>query len=258
MGYSYIGKFVDIKNRRRIINADLSFLKSLNERSYDCELGDITPTGRAKNEDFPDVTSDYEYSFVGYYKSGIINNEDFWKYLHRYIRKDWNKTVDAYFVEEIDLDELSEKMEPYCVKPSINELAKFDEKASGVVILYAKKKTDLHGYWYKKSDFEAQKDKYEKKFFDAYDRLEKLRSLKDTKDWFEMSDNARENYWEDFNYAESDLNELRYEYEAIANIINIFEFLEDEGIEKINEFGEASYTWEYNDKREIELFIEVC
>ena len=67
MSYSLIGRFVDVNNRRHVIDAELGFLKCLNDRSYSYHFSDINSTSQTKNSDYPDVTSYIDYKFSDYY-----------------------------------------------------------------------------------------------------------------------------------------------------------------------------------------------
>lgn len=259
MSYSYLGTFVDVKNHRKIITADISRLKSLNQYAYKCDLKDICPTGKAKDEDYPDITTDILYEFVSYYdreklfKSGIKIN------IQPYRKKEWNKTKDAFYVTEEEYEKYKEAMEPYAVNPSLEELKTFDEDDKGIIILYKRYKKKNDGQWYRAADFEkvekALKDTYQSKVLE----LHELKKLRNTKDWFEMSEEAKNSYLEEVSYLESAIEEeYEPEYEAVEYILSIFSFLEEEGLPVPNEFGEISYEWSYDDNREIELYIEVC
>lgn len=255
MSYSYLGTFVDVENHRKIITADISRLKSLNQYSYHCDLKDIHPTGTAKDEDYPDITTDIYYEYIAYFKKDILDKFT----LCPYRKKDWNKTQNAYFVNEDVYNERKSELEPYEIKLSLEDYKSFDENSSDIIILYKKVVKKNDGQWYRREDFEkvekALKDNYLNKVLELHD----LKKLRNTKEWFEMSEKAKNSYLEEVSYLESSIEEdYEPEYNAVEYILSVFDLLEDEGLPAPNEFGEVSYEWSYDDKRKIELYIEVC
>ena len=254
MSYSYIGTFVDVRNHKILESATLNILKSLNMHAYHCDLRDIAPTGVGKSEDYPEITKDVYYEFVSYYKKEVRNGISLWPYR----RKDWNKTQNAFFLEEEIYEKCKDVLEPYAVKPTLEEYKSFDENNDDIIILYVKRVKNNNGQWYRRKDFEAAQEKITRNYIDKVVELRELKKLKNTKDWFEMSEEGRSNYYEEVNDLECAIeDDYKPELDAIEYILNVFDFLQDTGTRVFNEFGELIYEWDYDDHREIELYIEV-
>ena len=254
MSYTFIGTFVDVKNKRRIASAELGRLKSLNTHRYACDLKDIHPTGTAKDEDYPEITMDVHYEYISYFKKELLDKFS----LNHYRKKDWNKTQNAYFVDENFYNEHKEEFAPYEIKVTLEDYKSFNENSTDIVILYEKRIRKNNGQWYRKEDFEKVEETLGKTYIDKIIELHELKKLKNTKEWFEMSEDAKNSYLSEVGYLEEAINEYHEpEYNAIEYILNIFDFLEDVGTPVYNEFGELRYEWNYDDKREIELYIEV-
>ena len=258
MGYGFIGTFVNIKNKQVIATVNLDRLKSLNMTRYDCDFEDISPSGTAKDEDYPDITSYAYYEYVSYYKKEIFDkfpNVEF----KQYRKKEWNKTANAYYVEEAVYNEKKDEFEAYAVRPSMEELLHcFNENDESIIILYKKEIRKNRGMWFKYSDFANAEEKIKKEYFDKRDELRDLKKLRNTKEWFEMSEDGKNSYLSEVNYLEEDIEEYEWKYNAIEYIIAIFDlFKEDTAVVTKNEFEELDYQWSYDDKREIELYIEV-
>ena len=257
MSYSYIGTFVDVKNKKRIITADLSRLKAINLHSYRCDLRDVSPSGTAKDEDYLDITHDVIYDYAAYYRKEVVDNVEV--NFVPYRKKDWNKDFNAFFITEEEYEANKDTLATYEIQLSVKEMAEFDESREDIIILYKKKVKKNDGVWYRLADFKKAEDKIKSEYLNKRDELHNLRKLRNTKEWFEMSEEARNNYLEEVGYMEESLEELECEYDAITYILNIFEFLqEDMGYPDKNEFDEVNYIWQDKDNREIEVYIEVC
>lgn len=256
MSYSYIGTFVDVKNKKRIVSADVSVLKNINERAYSCDLRDITPTGIAKDEDYPEITKDYIYEYVGYYKTEVADKTGI--PLSPYRKKEWNKTLNAFYVTEEQLEANKEAIAPFELKPSFEELKSFDESRKDIIVLYVQHIRSCNGQWYRQEDFKKVEPAFKREYEDRKETLRGLKAFRNTKDWFELSEEGKESYFEELSSAEEMYDDAEISYNTLEYILNIFEFLkEDVGYPQVNEFKERSYLWEYEDKREIELYIEV-
>lgn len=255
MSYGFLGTFVDVKNKRVIMTAELDRLKALNLQRYACVLKDITPTGTANDEDYPDITNDVYYDYVGYYRPNILENA---LGFTPYRKKEWNKTKNAYYLYEDVVEANKTLLSKYEIKPTLEELQTFNEDGDDIIILYARKTKNNGGSWYRYSDFSKAEEKIKEEYFKKRDELNELRKLRNTKDYFEMSEDGKNSYLSEVGYLEESLEEYESEYQAIEYILNIFEFFkEDVAYPSINNFDEKSYTWYYDDKREIELYIEV-
>jgi hypothetical protein len=101
-------------------------------------------------------------------------------------------------------------------------------------------------------------DGFEKEYEEKKTRLNKLKSLKDTKEWFEMSEKAQNNLLSEIGWAEEDLQDIEWKYWSIQKMVNVLDFIEEDvGFMYTDETGATGYTWKYEDKREIEVYIEV-
>lgn len=255
MSYGFLGTFVDVKNKRVLFTAELDRLKSLNMRRYACDLKDIIPHGTAKDEDYPDITTDVCYEYVGYYAPKILENV---LGFVPYRKKEWNKTKNAYYLPEDVIETNKVLLSNYEVRPTIEELTTLNEDSDDIIILYAKKVKNNGGCWYRYEDFHQAEDKIKEEYFKKRDELRDLTKLRNTKEYFEMSEEGKNSYLSEVGYLEESVEECELEYLAIEYILNIFDFIkEDIAFPKTNEFGEKSYVLSYEDKRDIELYIEV-
>lgn len=258
MSYSYIGTFVDVKNKKRLASAELNRLKSLNLQSYRCDLKDVHPTGTAKDEDYPEITTDVYYEFVSYYDLEKLSSSNSNHGFFPYRKKDWNKTQNAYYIYEEEYEKRKDELEQYAVRPTLEEYKSFDENSDGIIIVYKKCVRNNNGQWYRREDFEKAEEKITKAYIDKTIELHELKKLKNTNDWFEMSENAKSSYFQEVSDLETAIeDDYQPEFDAIKYILNVFDFLEDTGTPIYNGFGELSYEWSYDDHREIELYIEV-
>ena len=256
MSYGFIGTFVDVKNKRVIATADLDRLKSLNLRSYACDLKDIMPTGTAKDEDYPDITTYVSYEYVGYYKPRILENV---LGFTPYRKKEWNTTKNAYYLPEDVIDINASLLEKYELNPTIEEIKTLDENGDNIIILYSRRVKRNNGQWYRQDDFLNVEEKITNEYFKKRDDLNDLKKFRNTKEYFEMSEDGKNSYLSEVEYLEESLDEYKYEYEAVEYILHVFEFLMDDMANvSTDNFGEKKYEWSYDDKREIELYIEVC
>lgn len=257
MSYGFLGTFVDVKNKRILFTAELDRLKSLNERAYSCELKNIYPTGTAKDEDYPDVTTDVMYEYVGYYKQNVIPELAHLGF-DTYRKKEWNRTNKAYYLPEDVIGSNADILSAYEVKPAMEELTTFNEDSDDIIILYAKRIKNNNGSWYRYEDFSQAEEKIKSEYFKKLEELYDLKKIRNTKEYFEMSENGKESYLSEVSYFEDLVEECKWEYDAIEYILHIFDFIkEDIGFQKVNEFGEKSFDWYYDDNRDVELYIEV-
>ena len=257
MSYSYIGHFVDVNNHKKVVSADVSFLKNINERAYGCNLNGVSPHGTAKSEDYPDITTEACYTWVGYFYRSILNEK--YSIYSKNRDNEGRDIVHGYFIdaENYNKEEFTSKL----INVSYEELFKptFWEEHPDVISLYVKKVKNVDGEWYSFDDFRNAEEKIKNKYLEALKRVNKLEELKNTKDWFEMSDTAQEKYFDELDYAKEELEEADINYWTIEKILSIFEFLQEDAAETSkNEFDEVNYKWEYDLHRKIEVFIEVC
>ena len=259
MGYSLIGHFVDVKNKKRMVSADLGFMKNLNERRYSNEFEGINATGKTKDEDYPEIT-EYTYTeFQGYYQKSVIDDPEL-KGNFVIKEKTHKEGINGYCFDKAFIEEHKETFEKYEVHPSLEEMVKggtedFNKKT---VLLYYRETKKNNGTWFKSSDFTGSEEKFKKEYEEKKSRVDKLKSLKDTKEWFEMSEDGRNNCLEEINWAEEDLQDAEWKYWSIQKMNHIIDFIcEDVGFPYKDETGSTRYMWNYDDKREIEIYIEV-
>lgn len=73
-----------------------------------------------------------------------------------------------------------------------------------------------------------------------------------------MSEEARNNLLEELGWAEEDFQDADWKYWSIQKMVNILDFIkEDVGFMSKDETGSTRYMRNYNDKREIEVYVEV-
>ena len=257
MSYSLIGKFVDVKNKRRIMDAELDFLKNLNDTRYSCRFADVESSSTTNDDDFPDVTTYIEHDYVGYYNRKIMQTQWAGQNFREYIKPHSNPGL-GYSVDKAFFEDHRADFEMFVVSPTVEEMMKgFDEK-SDIICVYTRKDAKSGGIWYKQEDFEKGKEIIEKHYNEILEKKQKLDAIKYSKDWYEMSEKARNEFLEDYSYIEEDLEDAQWKVWSVNKIINILDFFnENYGERVVDVYGETSYVWNYDDKRQIEVYIEV-
>ena len=260
MSYSLIGHFVDVHNKKIIVSAELGFMKNLNTMRYSNEFENITATGTAKDEDYPEITEHTYTEFQGYYQKSVINDPEL-KDNFIVKEKTHKEGINGYCFDKAFIEEHKEIFEKYEVHPTLEELMKKDSSEDiekKYLLLYYREAKKNHGTWFKPNDFEDAVDDIKKEYEEKKARIDKLKSLKDTRDWFEMSEEARNNLLKELGWAEEDFQDADWKYWAIQKMVNILDFIkEDVGFMYKDETGSTRYMWNYDDKREIEIYIEV-
>jgi len=257
MSYTLIGHFVDVKNKKVICSAELGFMKILNSMRYSNEFDDVIPTGKTKDSDYPEITQYTDCEFLGYFKKEFLDDTKFYGSYKEKTRNDIRSEVKSYVFLQGMYDGIKNEVKEYIVNLPFNEISSpdFNEK---YILLYNSEIKASNGTWFGASDFKDVEEKLKSEYFSKKERVQKLNSLRDTKDWFEMSDDARNNVLEEIGYAEEDFEETGYKYESAVKINNILDFIQsDLGFRYINGDGETRYEWNYDDDREIEIYIEV-
>lgn len=259
MSYSLIGHFVDVKNKKVICSAELGFMKNLNERRYSNDFEGVTPTGTAHDEDYPEITRYRSIEFIGYFKKSFLDDDEFYGAYKEKIRKEMNTEAKAYVFLDGKYEPQKEKLEKYSANLSLNELMnKGDDFDKKYILLYRSEIKDSGGTWFKASDFAGVQDSIKKDYEEKKARFSKLNSMKDTKEWFEMSETGQNNLLEEISYISEDLEDVEWKYDAIVKMNNILDFItEDLGFRYNDEDGCTRYSWKYNDNRDVEIYIEV-
>lgn len=259
MSYTLIGHFVDVKNKKLICSAELGFMKNLNTRRYSNDFDGIDPTGTADGKEYPFLTEYRSSSFIGYYRKEFLDDESIKGLYKEKVNNEISTEADSYVFLEGEYDSCKDYIKKYEAKLSVSEIMeKKSDFRDNYIILYASEVTEVNGKWFKASDFLGVQDKLRNEFFEKKSRLDKLNSMKDTRDWFEMSESARNNLIEEIGYAKEDLEEAEWKYDSIVKMNNILDFIsEDLGFRYVDEDGCTRYKWYYDDNREIEVYIEV-
>ena len=237
--------------------AEIDFLKNLNERRYACELEDVESTSSQNINDYPEFNRNRYTVYKGYYNKELLNEGI------PYIKKemDDNNGKIGYYFEKEDIDANEELFEKYYIELkslSIDELMKGNEPDDSISV-WVIGDEKVSGVWYRIEDFEKAEPIIKKKLDNLKEKLDRLKALQFTKDWYEMSDDAQSRVVEDISYAEGDYEECVWKYDSLKKIINIMDFLQNNvAYPYLNELDIERYVWSYDDKREIELFVEVC
>lgn len=264
MSYSYIGHFCDVTNKKRLFSTDVSVLKNLNERGYDCVLENIRPSGKGNVKDYPDINCFYSFTFVNYFDNSVID---------KFYQEQAKGNVSASIMNLPGKEKNYNGHKCYIADDRFFDWVRkeYDEQTLGSVIIDSKNTVMLfkqniteaeNGYWYTEKDFSDREEALLKEQEEAYKRLVKLQTIRDTKDWFEMSEDARNNYFDEVSYAEEDYQDKRWKYESIVEILALFRAVDDMAVLKNKTFESYGVVFKETkferDKGDLELFIEVC
>lgn len=255
MGYSLIGHFVDVRNKKKLFTCDLDYLKVFNEMRYSCEFDKIIQTSTTVSSDFPFVTNRRYVEILGYYDPAILDDPElsmcFKKTTYRYINEDA-----VYIIDEGVSESRGDVIAKY--KIDLWKKKSEDESFSNYIAILENRVGETTGIWYRQDDFERAKSDIEKSYFEKKDRVAKLESMKDGYEWFKMDDKSKENYYESLEEAKEDLELAECEYESITKINNIFSFISREVVfDSVDENGISHSVWYFDDNRDVEVYIEV-
>lgn len=245
MGYGLVGKFVDKTTRKMLGSYDMDFLKNLNDCSYSSTFSNIESTSSTVDSDFPEVTTSKEIIFKNFYKKDIcqfLSSESFQEYKSPWCYKDYK----AYIVNPEALD-------------SIDTLKTNDmEDTENVVAVFCIEEIKYKGTWYTLKDVSDGRKKIQKEFENAKEEVRRLRDMKNSIQYFEMSENAKNGLLTELRYAEDGLEECEWNLGSINSLYYLFiNLAQNLYYVSCDEFGVEHVFASWENKRDIELFIEV-
>ena len=259
MGYGLLGKFVDKTSRKVVATYNMDFLKNLNDCGYSSTFTDIDTTSQTTDKDFPALCETKCLSFKGLYEREVLNVLEKKGVKCEKCESAWGSgpNYESYVVlsEENDsYDKITELIEDYIIIKVTSDVM---ETASAVAIMYITTEKSF-GTWYTYADVKAGLGKIKKKHDDAQDDLSRLKQIKNSVQYFEMSENAKNDLLSEIGWAEDTEYEYSYQLESINLLECIFESIKNNLLYITHDkYGieHSSSNWE--DKRNIELRIEV-
>lgn len=243
MGYTLVGHFVDVQNKKEIASAYLDFMKNLNEVRYSCEFEHVFSSSNVRSDEYPDVTSYKSMEMFGYYKSDVLNDPDLKDAISEH-NSNFNKNTYGrdfeYEVDEVFFEKNKDKFQKY-------EIPVFELKDNETYVTLGCMTTEQrNGIWYTAADFENAATAYLKEYDKATERFNKLNALNNTKDYFEMSENAKNEFLSELSFAEEAVSDAKCRYECICKMNNIMDFMSSDFIIHDSYYG----------MRDIEVFVE--
>lgn len=259
MSYGLMGHFVDVKNKKVIVSAEIDFMKNLNSTRYSSDFEGIVSTSHTCNEEYPSITSYMSREFKGYYDRSILEDPLFADN-NTIITNTYRKNDTGYVFKSEFFDENEEFFKKHEVSLPLKDLVDNEDRSAEekLVLVFVSEKKQSRGTWYKMNDFVSELERFEKKYEERKARVAKLVAMQDTVEWFEMSEDARNNLLEEIGYAEEDADYSKYEYMSLQKMCNVLEFVaENVTFAYTDECGQTHYKWAYEDNRDIEVFVEV-
>lgn len=251
MSYSLMGYFVIPKKKKVVLKGNLDFLKVLNARRYSSEFEDIYATGESSINDYPEISEQYYKKFVGAYSKDILKDENFTSVAKEF-KSDQEQGI-LYMLDPDVFDNIRDDISKYI------RTYPFKDGEEDLINVFTKVKDNVNGAWYKLSDFLNALEKVKADYEKYKDTTKKLESIKYTKDWFDMSSDAKDNYYEDLKWAEEDLETEEAKLDSLTKIINIMSFLDSETFETYtDEIGITRFDFHSWESQELEVFVEVC
>ena len=243
MGYGLTGIFFEPKEKKEILRVDLDFLKCLNDRSYSASFTDI-------NDVYFEDSQDYNQQLLyrnriedGYFRDDILK-QDFFKGERAYSLN----IFPSYEVHMSQYDDHKEDYNKYRVEGvSINDM-------KNVIYITFYSYEVEKGHWFDYGCFEEARKIITKRYEDAREKLKKLTDQEYTKDWFEMSEDARNRWCEEVSWAQEGLEEEETEKEAIDKIVNLYDIVNNNLGIKVKE---GAVDWNHFESRNCRLFIYV-
>ena len=226
MSYSITGKIINLKTKEILAEGFFDRLKNVNTRSYSAELRDVEET-------FPvfDTKEFLEYvdtNFVGVFESTLLED-------HPEIPFIKMEEKDAFFgvaVEQChvlwkeDYDKYINVIEQYKSSP-LNSTTN-----DGFIYLGKREIKYETAHWYTLKNFEDAEAKFKKEYDNAVAELARLRSMKNSMDYYRLDENGRNDLLSDIGYAEEDAEEKEYALDAVRYMMNILDFYEDNYLDK--------------------------
>lgn len=258
MSYYFTGYIIDTKNKKVLCEADFSILKNINEQSYSIDLTDVTPSGSGNLDDYPDIKY-YKYDeFKGYFKKQILK-EPITFGLRGYAKPD-KKEYESYHVSLQDYTDNIDIFDKYNAYNQDDIASIKNINIDDYLTIYIERKEERKGSWFRKEDFENAYVILRKKVEDAKKELNRLDAVRFSKEYYEMSDAAKDNLFQDMVYKNEDIEDDRARRDTVRYIMNIFAFfMEDVYYSPDAEIKpvEKELTSSLSDKREIEIFLIV-
>lgn len=260
MGYDLHGYLVNTKTKQVLVQGNMNILKNLNNRSYSADFDAIESTSKSKIEDYPEISEQYTNCYIGRYPKEnydaialLLNKENL---IRRPIQGGDESKYCAYLYkgsEELFNEKENELRNLEATSPEVYG------DAERCFSLYQRRKEAICGNWYTLNDFINALPHFTEEFDKANTRLTELRLLRNSKDWFEMSEKAQNGLIEELSYVEDDYDTARYRLNSIEYITWLMQFFKDDICTvTTGEDGERKYHFGYNDDYDIELFVEVC
>lgn len=244
MSYSLIGKFVCGEKITAI--CDFNFLKPLNDRAYASTFSDVegTPVG---NERIEDVTVEREGRFIGFYDSRLLDY-----FANKGLKYNKYESIDSfdksYIIDNLDGKFDKESISMYEVNPT-------EEKR---IRLYTLENIFNKGTWYTLQDISEGRKNIRRNFLEANTEVARLRQMKNSIDYFKLSEESKNSLLSELGYAEESLSEQKTQLEAIDKVYHIFDTIENHLYYTFkDEFGIRHYQMAADRKDNVKLFIEV-
>lgn len=223
MGYSLTGKFINTANKQIISEADVDFLKNINERRYDFESDYLKPS----------LNSDEVLEYVEF---------DYYEFLGGF--KDFRNDIacvpydDGYVIEDEAL------LEPY----------KLPEKDEVVVGAYIKKRYRPSRYYaFTYQDVENGRKEVEEKYNLEKEKLSNLENIESSIEYYKLDNDGKDCLLEDIASQREYVEDLTYSKSALTNLESVFDYFKSHAI--LTYEGKNYYPWE--GKRNIIFIIEV-
>ena len=255
MSYSLIGHFVDVDNKKVMLSADVSFLKNINTTRYSNKFEKIMPSGKSIDSDYPEITT-YTYAdFENYYSKSILNDPEISNsFAHYEANGGYSNPADMYIVDSDFFNVNKDVFEKYLVSPP-NGFPNADFIANNISI-YVRKCDKNCGNWFKESDFEKFLPDFENEYKSKEKQYNYLQSMRNSKDWFEMSETGRNNLLDEISVVGEDLEDAKWKYFSVLKFLNIIEFLRTDVCEMQKDCnGCTNHLWNVNENHEIEIYI---
>lgn len=250
MSYSLLGRIVDTTRKRVLCTADVSFLKNISVMRYSGELENVNNGGKSKIDDYPSIRDYVSCSFYEYLRSDILNEFQFEPYVNG---DDYGVDCPKFVCDESFIEENYEAIDGYRVIMPVSD----KENSDGLIMLFKREISKVDGMWYTIGDFEKALPKFVSEYEEVKKKIDKITSIRESREWYEMSKEAQGQLLDDLSYLKEDLDDCRWKKEAVEKIITILDFFQED-VGFTVDGKESKIEWPYDDKRNIELFIEVC
>ena len=127
-----------------------------------------------------------------------------------------------------------------------------------VIMIFVKKRESVTGMWYRMEDFMSLKDKLDKELSDKRAFVDKLKAIRHSADYYNMSEDAKNTLLSDIDYETELLDDLEWDVSSVEKLLNLFSFIiEDMCFEGKDADGVRQLVTCYDDNRDVELFVEV-